>query len=200
MITNIELELAASVVRHGILAHLFAIRETTIHNSSENMATVWRQHKGETSNSGPMSWLLRLQALHQRHFHYVPMFIYIVGEANAMTDACSCLWHMIDSQLLLFFNLSFPERLPWNPSQSRKPMHSALTWALSTIGSKLELPHNVPIHWRTIGPIGMRSAWNIMWTHISELGRTLYPCSKSLLNDTNTDVWLPIIKPCELAL
>jgi hypothetical protein len=40
-ITNSDLELAASVAQHDILAHQADIREATIHNSSDNKATVW---------------------------------------------------------------------------------------------------------------------------------------------------------------
>jgi hypothetical protein len=193
-------ELTASVAHHDILSQLFDIRETTIHNSSENMATVWWQRKVATSNSGHMAWLIRLQAVHQCHSRYVPTFDYIAGESNEMTEVCIRLWHLIDSQLLTFFNDSLPQRQPQQLSQLRKPMHSTLTWVLSTSGSKLELPHNVPRQWRTIGPVGMCHAWNRMLTHISELGRTPSHCSKSLWNDTKTGVWLPARKPCELAL
>jgi hypothetical protein len=117
-----------------------------------------------------------------------------------MTDVCSRLLHLSDSRLLDFFNDSFPQRLPWKLSQFRKPMHSALTWALSTSISRLELPHTVPRQWRTIGPLGMCYAWNIMLTHISELGRTPSSRSKSLRNDTTMGDWLPARKPCEFAL
>jgi hypothetical protein len=88
-INNIELELTASVAQHDILAQQFDVRETTIHNSSDNVATVWWQRKGATSSSSPTAGLLRLQSLHQQHYCYVPLFDYIAGEANAMADACS---------------------------------------------------------------------------------------------------------------
>jgi hypothetical protein len=53
------------------------IRESTIHNLTDNLATMYWQRKGATSNMGPASCLLRLQALHQRHQRYVPLFDYI---------------------------------------------------------------------------------------------------------------------------
>jgi hypothetical protein len=46
--TNSELELAASVAQHDILAQEFDVQEATIHNSSDNVATVWWQQKGAT--------------------------------------------------------------------------------------------------------------------------------------------------------
>jgi hypothetical protein len=56
--------------------------------------------------------LLRLQALHQRHYRFVPLFDYISGEANVMADACNRLWHLSDSQLLAHFSLHYPQSRP----------------------------------------------------------------------------------------
>jgi hypothetical protein len=47
-INNSELELAASVAQHDIMNQSFDIREATIHNSSDNVATVWWQRKEAT--------------------------------------------------------------------------------------------------------------------------------------------------------
>jgi hypothetical protein len=111
-ITNINLELAASVTHHGILAHQADVREATINNSSDNIATVWWQKKAATSTTGPAARLLHLQALHQSHHHYVPTFDNIPGPTNAMSDDCSPLWNLIDSQLLANFNLVYPQNWP----------------------------------------------------------------------------------------
>jgi hypothetical protein len=116
-INNSELELAASVAQHDILAQKIDIRESTIHNSSDNVATVWWQRKGSTSSSGPTARLLRLQSLHQCHSCYVPLFDCIAGKSNAMPDACSRLWHLSDVQLLAYFELTFPRNQPWQTCQ-----------------------------------------------------------------------------------
>jgi hypothetical protein len=199
-ITDINLELAASVAWHCVMAQMFYIREGTIHNSSDNMATVWWHCKGVTSNSGPMARLFRLQPLHQLHYWYAPTFDYIVGDANDMADACSRLYHLTASQLIAFFKYSFPQSLPWHLSQLCMPMCSALTWELSTNGYKLALLHNVPRQRITIGPVGVCSVWNAVLTCIAELGMTPSPCSKSSSSGTVMDAWLPAIKPCEFAL
>jgi hypothetical protein len=67
-INNSELELTASVTHHDVLAQEFDVREATIQNSSENVATMWWQMKGDTSPSRPTSGLLRLRYLRQRHY------------------------------------------------------------------------------------------------------------------------------------
>jgi hypothetical protein len=88
-ITNSDLELTTSVSHHNVLAQQADVREVTIRNSSDNMATVWLQWKGATSTTVPAARLICLQALHQRHYHYVLMFDYITGPANVMADDCS---------------------------------------------------------------------------------------------------------------
>jgi hypothetical protein len=66
-ITNSDLELAASVAQHDVIAQQVDVREATIHNLTDNMATMYWQRKGATSTTGPASRLLRIQSLHQRH-------------------------------------------------------------------------------------------------------------------------------------
>jgi hypothetical protein len=143
-INNSELELAVSVAQHDILAQSVDVREAPIHNSSDNVATVWWQRKWATSSSGPAARLLRLQALHQHHYRYVPLFDYIGGETNAMADACSRLWHLSDSQLLAHFALHYPQSRPWTLCHLRKPMRCALISALSMNASGPELRNNAP--------------------------------------------------------
>jgi hypothetical protein len=73
-VTNSDLELAASVAQHEVLVQKVDVRESTIHNLTDNLDTMYWQRKGATSTTGPASRLLRLQALHQRHHRYVPLF------------------------------------------------------------------------------------------------------------------------------
>jgi hypothetical protein len=49
-ITNSELELAGSVAQLEVLAQAFDVREKTVHNSSDSVATVWWQRKGAVSS------------------------------------------------------------------------------------------------------------------------------------------------------
>jgi hypothetical protein len=67
-ITNSELELAGSVAQLDVLSQQYDVREKTVHNSYDNVSTVWWQRKGTVSSTGPTSRLLILQALHQRYF------------------------------------------------------------------------------------------------------------------------------------
>jgi hypothetical protein len=104
-ITNSDLDLAASIAQHAVLAQQVNIREATIHNLWDNMATVWWQRKGATPTTGTSAGLFRVQSLHQWHHRYLPLFDYIPGTANAMSDDCSRRWEFTDSQMLAHFNL-----------------------------------------------------------------------------------------------
>jgi hypothetical protein len=163
-ITNSELELAGSVAQLDVLSQQYDVREKTVHNSSDNVATVWWQRKGAVSSTGPTHRLLRLQALHQRHFRYAPLHDYIPGGANAMSDDCSRLWALTDNQLLDHFNSSFPQSRPWRLCQLRRQTRFSLISALLMTASKPESPLNEPKQWKTIGCDGMRSAWSLVST------------------------------------
>jgi hypothetical protein len=47
-IANSNLELAASVATHDVLAQRYDVSEANIHNFTDNMATFWCQRKGAT--------------------------------------------------------------------------------------------------------------------------------------------------------
>ena len=88
-ITNSDLELAGSIPHNDILAQAADVREKTTHNSYDNIAAVFWQQKGATTTLGPAAFLLRLQALHQRYYRYVPLRDYIPGPINVMADFLS---------------------------------------------------------------------------------------------------------------
>jgi hypothetical protein len=112
-ITNSDLELAATVAQFDVLAQTFDVRSHTIHNISDNTATVAWQKKGAASTTGPVAYLLRLHALHQRHHRYIPLHDFIPGVANILSDQCSRHFHLTDIELLAHFNYSFPQTMPW---------------------------------------------------------------------------------------
>jgi hypothetical protein len=98
--------------------------------------------------------LIRLQAFHQRHYRYVPLFDYIAGKANAMDDDCTGLWFLSDSQLLTHVASLYPQSQPWTICQLRKPMRCALISALSMNASR----PGIYCFWRTLSV----SQWYLM--------------------------------------
>jgi hypothetical protein len=197
-ITKSDLELAASVATHGVLAQRYDVREATIHNSSNNMDTLWSQQKHATTYSCPTARTHRLQSLHQRHCRYVPTFDYITGEANTMAHACSQMWHFSDSQLVTYFEFHFPQIRYWQLLPLCKRMHCALNLALSASRSRQELQTSMSEPWISIDHIETNSAWYIVLTLTSETGRTPCPSSKSLENATAMDACPPARGPFNL--
>ena len=93
---------------------------------SYNTANIHWIQKGSRTTLGPVAYLLRLQALHQRQHHYVPMHDYVPGEENEIVDICSRTWQLTNSQLLNLFNRHFLQPLSWEIFDLSSTMNSAL--------------------------------------------------------------------------
>jgi hypothetical protein len=120
------------------------------------------------------------------------------GEANAMSENCSRLWHLSDSQLLAHFACHYPQSRPWMLYHLRKPMCCALISALSTNASGPELRNNAPMQWKSIGRPGTHSAWPTMSTPTFTPGKTQSLCSKSSANGIATEGCPPATSPSTL--
>lgn len=112
-ITNSDLELLATVVHKDVLAHAFDIRERTIATGTDNTPALAWQGKGSTSTTGPVAYLLRAQALHQRFHRYREEHFYIPGPVNVMADDASRLTSLSPSALLSHFDSRYPQNRPW---------------------------------------------------------------------------------------
>ena len=88
-IFNNDLEPTGSVVHNVMLAMAADVRKRMTYNVYNNAAAVFFQRKGATTTPGAPSHLLRLQALHQQHFRYVPQQDYIPGQSYVMVDFLS---------------------------------------------------------------------------------------------------------------
>ena len=129
-ITNSDLELAATIAQHDIAMQLRQPPAPTIFTATDNTPALAWQKKGSVSTTGPAAYLLRVQALHQRHYAYIPQHSHIAGKDNVMADDCSRLFDLCDSQLLAQFNDRYPQATPWRQLQLRSEMHSSLISAL----------------------------------------------------------------------
>ena len=175
-----DLELAATVAQHDILAVNLDLREHTVYTLSDNTPAAAWQTKGSTTTTGPAAYLLRLQALHQRHFRYNTRVSHIPGTANVMADDCSRLWALTDSELLSHFNSSYPQERPWQ----LLPLQPA---TLSTLISALLRTRHATLSWpRASGPLtehgkfGPTFAFPLQWTPPLKESSTQPNCSKSL--------------------
>jgi hypothetical protein len=180
-ITNSDLELAGTIAQHDVLAHAADVRECTIATLTDNMPAQAWQHKGSTTTTGPAAYLLRLQALHQCHFRYLPQVSYIPGPANAMADDCSRRWDLTDAELISHFTHVYPQTNSWRLCPLRPEILSSLISALQRQQPAPEFmlpPKLAPIEHGLSG-------YDFSVTYIKTLTSPLSPmpqsCSKSLL-------------------
>jgi hypothetical protein len=197
-INNSELELAGTIAQHDIISQFADVREHTLHNGHDNTAAVFWQRKGSTTTTGPTAYLLRIQALHQRFHRYIPLHDYLPGTVNAMADDCSRLWHLSDSQLLAYFNSTYPQPVTWQLCHLRPEMSSALTLALLRKRSAPASFLAEPVQPITIGTAGWISAKTKAGTPGYTSLKTLSPSSKSLLPDTVMAALPPAATPSDL--
>ena len=129
-VTNSDLELAGQIASQDILVHQRDCRERTLCTLTDNIPTRSWQRKGSTTTLGPAAYLLRLNALHQRHYRCLGLSDFIPGTANVMADDASRRWDLSDTALLAHFNSKYPQTMPWMLLQLRPAMLSALTMAL----------------------------------------------------------------------
>ena len=129
-ITNSDLELAGQIANLDVLTQHRDCRERTVSSLTDNISARSWQRKGSTTTLGPAAYLLRIQALHQRHHRYLNQSDYIPGPANAMADDASRLWHLSDTAFLCHLNSTYPQSKPWKLCPLRPEMHSALIMAL----------------------------------------------------------------------
>jgi hypothetical protein len=202
-VTIADLELSATVVQQEGYTTLVDTRERTTHTCADNTNTVSWQRRGSVSTNSACAYLLRVQALHQRFHRYHPTHSYIPGPFNVMADDVSRLYDLSDSQLLAYFNLTYPQKLPWRMWHPPPAMLSSVTSSLRRTRCAPESFLAVPELLLATGNAGLISATKCKSTRIYERKirtSTLYPSSKYSLRDTAPALLRPAVKPCELAL
>ena len=96
-----------------VLSRLVDLTELTTATGTDNTPAQSWTTKEAVSSSGLALYLLRLQAMHQRLHRYQSRSFYVPCAANQMADDCSRLWHLSDSDLLAYFNATYPQERPW---------------------------------------------------------------------------------------
>jgi hypothetical protein len=103
-ITMNDFGLAASVAHHDVFVQHADIRSLATHNLHDNTTSVYWQRKSFNMATKSATYLLHLQALHQRFRRYTTHHDYLWGPLNVMANDCSRLWHLSDSQVLSYFD------------------------------------------------------------------------------------------------
>jgi hypothetical protein len=118
------------------------------------------------------AYLLRLQAIYQRHHRYLPQQDFFPGKVNLVADLTTRSWETSDFALVSLLNLHFPQTQPWTLCILPKEIYFALTSALLRERTKPESLLNDPKHKTSIGNSGTPSAWKMESTHSCAPGPT----------------------------
>jgi hypothetical protein len=131
-LTMSDFKLTGVVAHQDILVQLVDACECTFTVLNDNSPTVSCATKGSITSWQAAAYLLRLSSLHQRHQRYHLHYDHIAGLANAMADDASHLWHLSDSQLLAYFDQTYPQSQPWQlwtlQPQTFSTLISTLQW------------------------------------------------------------------------
>ena len=190
-INNSQLELAGNIAHQDVLVQRVDCAARTIVPLGDNIAQVAWQHKGSVTTLGPTAYLLRLNSLHQRHFRYLAKPDYIPGPLNLMADDLSRMWDLSDSQLLSYFNSTYPQDQPWEIATLRPEMLSSLTSALQKRRANPVSLLNEPPKRMVIGASGKSSAKALALAPTSKTSPNSYLFSKFLRCDSARASSLP---------
>ena len=190
-INNSDLKLAGSLVHHADVVDTYDVRERTLASYADNTPTVYWQRKGALTSVTAPANLLRLQALHQRHYRYVPRHDFIRGVHNLLADKASRLFHLTDAQFLAHFNNMFPQKLPWRLYTPTSRLQHAVVCALHNKpydSACVQAPTEPPL---TIGPVGALSVSAWPSTPYLRISKTQSPSLQSSQSCTATAPLLP---------
>ena len=112
-VTNSDLELAGGLLHLHATAQSYDVRERTLNNKTDNLATMFWQRKGSASTDKAPAHLLRLHGIHQRLHRYVARHDYMPGPSNPMADDASRLFNLSDSNFLSHFNSTYAQNQPY---------------------------------------------------------------------------------------
>jgi len=185
-INNSELELVGALAHQDILANQCTIAETSNALFNDNTAAIHWLRRGSTTTTGATAYLLRWQALHQRHHRYLMSYDYVPGPQNQMADDCSRLWHFSDTDLLSHFDSHYPQAGGWKlchlPSATTSALISALQRRRPAPASYLP-GHSPPTD---TGAYGRLSALTSTWTPTLPTS-TWTPSSSSACSQSDTE-------------
>ena len=198
-LTNSDLELAAIVAQQDVLCQRIDTRERTFCTLTDNTPALSWARKGSVTSEAAAAYLLRLNSLHQRHHRYLGTYDHIAGKANVMADDASRLWNLRDSQLLAYFQQTYPQSLPWKFTPLRQHMRSALISALSRQPVALQSALNVPNRRITPGASGATFAPSTTSIPYYKLSQTQSLTYKSLHSGIGMADLPKMVNPSELA-
>lgn len=198
-ITNSDLELAASIAQHDVIANTVDVREATIGNVHDNTPTVYWNIKGSSTTTAAAAYLQRLQALHRREHSYHPLHDFLPGHLNKMADDASRLQTLSNTEFLSHMSTRYPQPRTWRLCTLRSNVNSAL---ISALHKKRCEPESLARHSdppKTCGNCGWNSVPPSPWTPHSPPTTTPSRTSKFSRIGTAMDESSPAANPFDLA-
>jgi hypothetical protein len=197
-ISNSDLELAGNLCHQDVLVNATPCDELTLASLSDNTPAVAWMKRGSISGDGPAAYLLRLAALHRRHYRYLLEISHIPGLANAMADDSSRLWELSNAALIAHFNTQYPQEEPWQLRQLRPSMLTATICALQRkrLSPESFLPERLPL--TRCGKSGALSAGDSTSTRCSRGSPTKSPHFRYLPSESDPARSHPSISRCDL--
>ena len=193
-ITNSDLELAGGLLQLQATAQSYDVRERTINNKTDNLATMFWQRKGSASTEKAPAHLLRLHGIHQRIHRYISRHDYMPGPSNPMADDASRLFHLSDTDFLAYFNSKYPQKQPYKlvtiPLQVLSCVISALLRKPCSAASLTVEPPPAT----AIGKSGQIIPTKWASTPYSKPSKTKYPSFKS----SSTEFDLAMLQPARI--
>lgn len=129
-----DLELAGTLAHKQVLTQVCPgqhLAERPVWLAGDNRPALAWATKGSATSSTARAYLLRLTALHQRHFRYVPQHDFIAGKSNVMADDASRRWDLSNTALLTYFTSTYPQSTSWRLITLAPETLSAVIGALS---------------------------------------------------------------------
>ena len=198
-ITNSDLELAASIGQHDVVAHITDVVYATVFTLHDNTPTVYWNRKGSTTTTKPAAYLLRMQALHRRQYRYYPQHDFIPGTLNAMADDASRMHHLSDADFCSHLDSTYPQVRPWRGCTLRFKILSSLISALSRSRSNPASWQDEPRPPTVCGTAGWISVPTTPWIPGSPKASILYRTSKFSALGTAMDASHPVANPFDIA-
>ena len=98
---------------HTCMADCFNIRERITLSHTDNKAGLWRQRKGLDTSILPPAHLLRLQAIHQWFYCYLPRHDVVNGVYRGISEYPYLSQDLTDSALITHMDASHPQEMTW---------------------------------------------------------------------------------------
>jgi hypothetical protein len=165
-LTNLDLELAGTIVHQRVLADNKPTKGETAHTFCDNTPLVAWCKKSSTTATKLAAYLLRLvaqdraqQACNHQMSHISSVNNRMAGVNNRMADDASRLWGSNDSELLNHFNSTYPQKRLWELCPPNKQLSSKVISTLSLRKLPAASPWHRPNRHKALGMSG--------WTSVS---------------------------------